>query len=151
MSTSTSSVYSVQICSPSSLSSKHNLNTETTQESPPAMFAFPTPSTFSEAKCYATYGTMGHLDPNQMPAKKKGKPWSSLQAHEFVHKVDLIFPEEIQETMMEALDSLEAPSYRRVFMSLEHVLEKGPDGFFDRYIKDGLWIHKLQGVLYLFI
>ena len=49
------------------------------------MFSFPAPSVYQSPKCYATYGTMGHPDPKQLPAK--GKPWSAFLAQDFLHRV----------------------------------------------------------------
>ncbi|KAJ2902676.1 ribonuclease P 40kDa subunit-domain-containing protein [Zalerion maritima] len=102
------------------------------------MFPFPAPSSLSPAKCHATYGTIGHLDSNQLP-KKKGKPWATLQSssHRFLQKVDLIFPEKLKDTINDAISKLETPVYHRVFMSLENILEKGIDGFFWTYVKSG--------------
>jgi hypothetical protein len=38
-----------------------------------------------ESKCYVTHGTMGHLDPEQPPVKRK--PYAAILAIPFVHKV----------------------------------------------------------------
>jgi hypothetical protein len=43
----------------------------------------------SKSKCYVTHGAMGHLDPNQTPAKRK--PYSSILALPSIHKVIPIF------------------------------------------------------------
>ena len=49
------------------------------------MLAFPTPSVFQASKCYFTYGTMGHLDPQQLPTTKK--LWTTISSLDFIHKV----------------------------------------------------------------
>ncbi|KAI0594519.1 ribonuclease P 40kDa subunit [Biscogniauxia sp. FL1348] len=98
------------------------------------MFSFSTPSVYQSSKCFVTYGTLAHTDPKQLPSK--GKPWSAFLAQDFVHKVDLILPEEslrlVRDRIMGA--SVQAPSYHRVVMTLGQVLE---GDFFTRYIKIG--------------
>lgn len=49
------------------------------------MFARASPSIYQSSKCFVTYGSMGHIDPKQLP--HKSKPWSSLGSLDFVHKV----------------------------------------------------------------
>ncbi|KAI0485314.1 ribonuclease P 40kDa subunit [Xylariaceae sp. FL0804] len=98
------------------------------------MFSFPTPSVYQTSKCFFTYGTMGHPDLKQLPVK--GKPWSSLLALDFIHKVDLILPYELLEVVREKLlgDPSRVPTFHRVTMTLGQVLE---GGFFTQYLKIG--------------
>ncbi|CAJ2512680.1 Uu.00g007990.m01.CDS01 [Anthostomella pinea] len=98
------------------------------------MFAFPSPSVYQTSKCFVTYGTMGHPDPKQLP--NKGKPWSSILAQDFVHKVDLVIPEELLQLVQAQItgDPARAPTYHRVNMTLGQVLE---GDFFTQYIKIG--------------
>ena len=90
----------------------------------------------SRAKCYTTYGIMGHVDAKQPPAKKH-KPWSAFEKQAFVNKVDVIFPDEIRGGVMNIINSLEPPSYHRVFMSLEGILEDGTGSFLSQWVKTG--------------
>ncbi|KAH9988644.1 ribonuclease P 40kDa subunit [Xylariaceae sp. FL0662B] len=98
------------------------------------MFAFPTPSVYQSSKCFVTYGIMGHPDPRQIPSK--GKPWSALLGQDFVHKVDLVLPEELLELVKNKVvgEPGRLPVYYRVTMSLGQVLE---GDFFTEYIKIG--------------
>ncbi|KAI5867349.1 ribonuclease P 40kDa subunit [Durotheca rogersii] len=98
------------------------------------MFSFSTPSVYQSSKCFVTYGVMGHLDPKQLPSK--GKPWSALSAQDFVHRVDLIFPEELLHVIQDKItsDPGRAPTFYRVIMTLGQVLE---GDFFTEYIKIG--------------
>lgn len=99
------------------------------------MFSFSTPSSvYQSSKCFVTYGTMSHPDPKQLPAK--GKPWSTLLGQDFVHKVDLIIPQEHLENVRTKLSVAEgrSPTYCKVIMSLGQILEVD---FFTEYIKIG--------------
>lgn len=49
------------------------------------MFTQASPSIYQSSKCQVTYGSMGHTDAKQLP--HKGKPWSSIMALDFIHKV----------------------------------------------------------------
>ncbi|KAI1074061.1 ribonuclease P 40kDa subunit [Whalleya microplaca] len=98
------------------------------------MFNFPTPSVYQASKCFVTYGIMGHPDPKQIP--NKGKPWNALLGQDFIHKVDLILPEEMLDLVKDrAIDEPgRVPIYYRVIMTLGQVLE---GDFFTEYIKIG--------------
>ncbi|KAJ1334225.1 ribonuclease P subunit [Microdochium nivale] len=98
------------------------------------MLSFAAPSIYQSPKCFVTYGTMGHPDPKQLPTK--GKPWSAVLAQDFIHKVDLIMPQDAVELVKDKLEaaSLLVPSYHRVIMTLGQVLE---GDFFTEYIKLG--------------
>lgn len=50
------------------------------------MQAFSDPSVYQTSKCYVTHGTIGHLDPKQLPIK--GKPWATIAGLDFIRKVD---------------------------------------------------------------
>ncbi|KAK3323679.1 ribonuclease P 40kDa subunit-domain-containing protein [Cercophora scortea] len=97
------------------------------------MLSFPAPSVYQASKCFATYGVMAHLDPKQPPVK--GKPWAILTSLDFIHKADLIIPQEAFEAAHAKLvkDS-PAPEYKRVVMSLHDILS---GEFFIQYIKQG--------------
>lgn len=78
---------------------------------------------------------MSHLEPGQLPTK--GKPWSALLAHDFVHKVDLILPEELLQVIRDKITgdpSRTVPVFHKVIMRLAQVLESD---FFTEYIKIG--------------
>lgn len=47
------------------------------------------PSIYQSPKCFVTYGTMGHVDPKQIPSK--GKPWTAISDLDFIHKVSRCF------------------------------------------------------------
>lgn len=47
------------------------------------------PSIYQSPKCFVTYGTMGHVDPKQIPSK--GKPWTAISDLDFIHKVSQSF------------------------------------------------------------
>ncbi|KAK3390802.1 ribonuclease P 40kDa subunit-domain-containing protein [Podospora didyma] len=97
------------------------------------MLAFPTPSMFQASKCFVTYGAMGHLDPKQPPSKRK--PWTTLTGQDFVHRVDLILPQEAYDAVYAKLVSdRPAPEFKRVVMSLHDILS---GDFFAEYIKKG--------------
>lgn len=52
------------------------------------MFSQAAPSVYQTAKCHLTYGSMGHVDPKQLP--RRGKPWSSLMTLDYIHKVSTL-------------------------------------------------------------
>ncbi|KAH7039609.1 ribonuclease P 40kDa subunit [Microdochium trichocladiopsis] len=95
------------------------------------MLSFTAPSIYHSPKCFVTYGTMGHPDPKQLPAK--GKPWSSFLAQDFV---DLVLPQGVAEAVKDRLEAAQllTPTYHRVIMKLGQVLE---GDFFTEYIKLG--------------
>ncbi|KAK0643336.1 ribonuclease P 40kDa subunit-domain-containing protein [Cercophora newfieldiana] len=97
------------------------------------MLAFQAPSVYQASKCYFTYGKMGHVDPKQPPSKSK--PWTTLLGQDFVHRLDLIVPEEAYEAVHAAVvQNREAPQFKRVVISLRDVLS---GDFFTEYIKKG--------------
>lgn len=49
------------------------------------MLSFPESSVYQSAKCYASYGTMAHVEPRQFPTK--GKPWNSILSQQSSHRV----------------------------------------------------------------
>ena len=49
------------------------------------MLSFAAPAVYQSSKCYFTYGTMGHVDPEQPPSK--GRPWTAFAGMDFTHKV----------------------------------------------------------------
>ncbi|KAJ4385422.1 hypothetical protein N0V93_009850 [Gnomoniopsis smithogilvyi] len=79
---------------------------------------------------------MGHLDPEQLPTawEKKGKPWSTILAQDFVRRIDLVLPEESWELIRETMLSAACPGFSRVTMSLAQILQ---GDFFTEYIKIG--------------
>jgi ribonuclease P/MRP protein subunit RPP40 len=48
------------------------------------MQAFSESSVYQTSRCYLTHGTIGHLDPKQLPTK--GKPWTAIAGLDFIHK-----------------------------------------------------------------
>ncbi|KAK4212708.1 ribonuclease P 40kDa subunit-domain-containing protein [Rhypophila decipiens] len=96
------------------------------------MLPFSPPSVYQTSKCFATHGKMGHLVPNQVPSKSK--PWTTFASQDFIHRADLIIPQEVFEMVREALINAPAPQYKRVVMSLADIIE--PD-FMGKYIKSG--------------
>ncbi|PSR92139.1 ribonuclease P 40kDa subunit [Coniella lustricola] len=76
---------------------------------------------------------MAHLDPLQLPAASKGKPWSAIQAHDFLRRVDLIVPQDSYDLVQEVLETA-CPPFCRVDMSLLQLLQ---GDFFSEYIKIG--------------
>ncbi|KAH8649943.1 ribonuclease P 40kDa subunit-domain-containing protein [Xylariales sp. PMI_506] len=97
------------------------------------MLSFPTSDAYDSSKCFFTYGTMSHPDPKQLPTK--GKPWSTLLSQDFIHKVDLIVPQDAFEKLrMKLAQDAYSPGYSRVIMKLGDIL----DGeFFTQYVKVG--------------
>jgi len=86
-----------------------------------------------EAKCYVTHGLMGHLDPKQLPVKRK--PFSSILAVPFINKVELVLPDELYEMIKEELSAtITVPSYSRVVLPLRALVD---GDFFNEYIKKG--------------
>ncbi|KAL2267078.1 hypothetical protein VTJ83DRAFT_4355 [Remersonia thermophila] len=97
------------------------------------MLSFNQPALYQASKCYVTWGAMPHLDPKQVPSKSK--PWASLAAQDFVHRVDLVMPQEVFELVQEKLlRDKPAPTFSRVVMSLHDILT---GDFFTEYIKNG--------------
>ncbi|KAL6863636.1 ribonuclease P 40kDa subunit domain-containing protein [Trichoderma novae-zelandiae] len=90
------------------------------------------PSIYQSPKCFVTYGTMGHVDPKQIP--RKGKPWTAISELDFVHKVDLIVPQDICDIIVQKMAERDSPAYHRVVMTLGQVLETK---FLTQYIKLG--------------
>ncbi|KAL7794375.1 ribonuclease P 40kDa subunit domain-containing protein [Trichoderma ceciliae] len=90
------------------------------------------PSIYQSPKCFVTYGTMGHVDPKQIPSK--GNPWTAISNLDFIHKVDLIIPQDIYEIVVQKMTARESPAYYRVVMTLGQVLETK---FLTQYIKLG--------------
>ncbi|KAI0160864.1 ribonuclease P 40kDa subunit [Hypoxylon sp. FL1284] len=99
------------------------------------MFSFPKPSVYQSSKCSVTYGVMSHPDPRKVPSK--GKPWSTLLAQDFVHRVDLIFPDEVLQLVRDNIvgNPSRAPTFYKVIMSLGQILE---GDFFTEYTKAGV-------------
>ncbi|OIW28797.1 hypothetical protein CONLIGDRAFT_654905 [Coniochaeta ligniaria NRRL 30616] len=96
------------------------------------MQAFSEPSVYQTSKCYVTHGTIGHLDPKQLPTK--GKPWTAIAGLDFIHKVDLILPQEAFQLVRDSLLNGPPPEYRRVVMTLGDILT---GDFLKEYIKQG--------------
>ncbi|KAM0250682.1 hypothetical protein ACHAQJ_008516 [Trichoderma viride] len=90
------------------------------------------PSIYQSPKCFVTYGTMGHVDPKQIPSK--GKPWTAISDLDFIHKVDLIIPQDIYEIVVQKMTERDSPSYHKVVMTLGQILETK---FLTQYIKLG--------------
>ncbi|PTB38682.1 hypothetical protein M441DRAFT_145316 [Trichoderma asperellum CBS 433.97] len=97
------------------------------------------PSIYQSPKCFVTYGTMGHVDPKQVPSR--GKPWTAMSELDFIHKVDLIVPRDIHDIVAQKMAERESPSYYRIVMTLGQVLETQ---FLTQYIK-------LEGILNLYL
>lgn len=99
------------------------------------MLSFPK-DTKHEQKCYVTHGTMGHLDPKQLPTKRK--PFVNILGHKFINKVEMILPKELYEIMANEMDGVfgesRIPVYKRVVLPLSALLE---GDFFTEYIKIG--------------
>ncbi|KAK4103471.1 hypothetical protein N658DRAFT_514325 [Parathielavia hyrcaniae] len=97
------------------------------------MLSFNPPAVYQASKCYAIYGVMGHLDPKQVPSKSK--PWAILTNQDFVHRAELIIPQEVFELVQERLlKEKPGPEFKRMVMSLHDVLS---GDFFTQYIKNG--------------
>ncbi|KAK0715907.1 ribonuclease P 40kDa subunit-domain-containing protein [Lasiosphaeris hirsuta] len=97
------------------------------------MLSFPAPSVYQASKCFVTCGVMGHLEPKQPPTK--GKPWATLTSQDFIHRADLILPQEAFEAVNVALlRAKPAPEFKKVTMSLQDILT---GVFFAEYIKKG--------------
>ncbi|KAK4126031.1 hypothetical protein N657DRAFT_567596 [Parathielavia appendiculata] len=97
------------------------------------MLSFNPPAVYQASKCYVTYGVMRHLDPKQAPSKSK--PWATFTSQDFVHRADLIIPQEVFELVQEKLlQEMSAPEFKRVVMSLHNILS---GEFFTEYIKNG--------------
>ncbi|ODA76654.1 hypothetical protein RJ55_07925 [Drechmeria coniospora] len=95
------------------------------------MFSTPSPTVYQSSSCFVTYGSMGHVDPTQPPSRNK--PWTSLAAHEFIHEVDLIIPQDYYPVVANVV-GLEQPSYTSISMSIGQLLE---GEFFAQYLQKG--------------
>ncbi|KAI0509302.1 ribonuclease P 40kDa subunit-domain-containing protein [Xylaria bambusicola] len=98
------------------------------------MFSFAKPSVYQTPTCFATYGVMGYPATNQLPTKVK--PWSTILSQDYIHRVDLILPDELSLLIKEKIldGAAQIPSYHRIIMTLGQVLE---GEFFTQYIKIG--------------
>ncbi|KAL1879687.1 hypothetical protein VTK73DRAFT_6862 [Phialemonium thermophilum] len=97
------------------------------------MFSFSEPTAYQSSKCHFTYGTMGHLDPRQLPSK--GKPWITISSCDFIRRVELVLPQESLETVRQVLiTEKHPPEFRRVTMPLIDILS---GDFFKKYVKLG--------------
>lgn len=112
----------------------------------PIMLDFPAPSVYQLLKCYFTYGQMSHVVPTRVP--EKGKPWAAILNLDFIHKIDLVLPNECYQLVQERiLQNLVLPAYYRVTMSLPQILERG---FFNEYIKNGTSGHSTPAPSFVF-
>ncbi|CAK7230955.1 hypothetical protein SBRCBS47491_007765 [Sporothrix bragantina] len=134
----------------------------------------PQPSVMQPAKCFFSHGIMGHIDPAQPPAiesvpssslsstqpsstpgapntaKRLKKPWSSIQALNFVSQVDLVLPRNFADEVQAKLAqrpptaSSQPQRYARVAMTLGQVLQ---GAFFTEYVKAGSILMLSEGRL----
>ncbi|CAK7201772.1 hypothetical protein SEUCBS139899_004487 [Sporothrix eucalyptigena] len=132
----------------------------------------PEPSVLQAAKCFFSHGIMGHIDPAQPPAidsipstllsssvpasasgntaKRLKKPWSCIQALNFVSQVDLVLPrtcaDEVQKKLAErpSMTRTRPQRYARVVMTLGQVLQ---GTFFTEYVKAGSVLMLSEGRL----
>lgn len=137
----------------------------------------PARSVLQETKCYFSHGTMGRIDPHQPPAiesvpadaapssadttqtshdpsqpRRLRKPWSSIQALDFVSQLDLVLPKDQAQAVQQKLAERDAgastmlrtaqPKYARVTMTLRQILE-GP--FYTEYVQAGNIMMLCQG------
>ncbi|KAM7203414.1 Ribonuclease P 40kDa (Rpp40) subunit domain containing protein [Naviculisporaceae sp. PSN 640] len=104
------------------------------------MMPFSSSAVHQTSKCYATHGKIGHLNPQQVPSKSK--PWSTLANQDFIHRVDLVIPQEVFELVQEALKYKPVPQFKRVVMSLADIVEAE---FLGKYVKSGSIIMLSRG------
>ncbi|EQK97511.1 ribonuclease P 40kDa subunit [Ophiocordyceps sinensis CO18] len=82
------------------------------------MFPQASPSIYQSSTCFVTYGTMGDVD------RQQGKPWTAIAAQDFIHKIDLIAPQECYSILHEKLvEQRQQAMYARVTMALGQLLE----------------------------
>ncbi|KJZ73262.1 hypothetical protein HIM_07266 [Hirsutella minnesotensis 3608] len=79
---------------------------------------------------------MGHVDPKQPP--HRSKPWTAISSREFIHKVDLIAPQECYSILQKLLEQRQRPVYARVTMTLGQWLQE--DILADCVKKGDTWI-----------
>ncbi|KAH7310406.1 ribonuclease P 40kDa subunit [Stachybotrys elegans] len=90
-------------------------------------------SLYQTQKCFITYGKMNHVEAGQVT--RRGKPWTSIAARGFIHKLDLIVPYNCLEPLRQKLvHEQQSHSYFRVTMTLGDILS---GEFFTEYIKRG--------------
>ncbi|CAK7562468.1 MAG: hypothetical protein SEPTF4163_000314 [Sporothrix epigloea] len=135
----------------------------------------PEQSVLQLAKCFFSHGIMSHIDPAQPPAiesvplsslsssvpstisagtvntaKRLKKPWSSIQALNFVSQVDLVLPracaDEVQKKLARRPPTFttQPQRYARVVMTLGQVLQ---GTFFTEYVKAGSILMLSEGRL----
>lgn len=96
------------------------------------MLGFPK-ETKNESKCYVTHGQLGHVDPKQPPLKRK--PFAAILNHDFLHRAELILPEELYNIIKaDFFNALTEAAYSKVTLPLRAFLE---GDFFTEYIKKG--------------
>jgi ribonuclease P/MRP protein subunit RPP40 len=92
-----------------------------------------------DQKCYVTHGLYGHIDPKQPPTKRK--PFAAILSHDFLHKAELILPEELFYAMKtELFNAVAQPTYRKVILPLQALVE---GELFNEYIKQGVLIQSM--------
>ncbi|KAK2804876.1 hypothetical protein FQN49_008840 [Arthroderma sp. PD_2] len=97
------------------------------------MFDFEDPS-MDQEKCFVSVGSLPpFIDPTQPPQKKS--PFSAILGHAFNHKVELILPREIHQTVWAQIsEAIEPHRFARAIFPLSALLE---GEFFTKYIKIG--------------
>ncbi|RDA87446.1 hypothetical protein CP532_2811 [Ophiocordyceps camponoti-leonardi (nom. inval.)] len=97
------------------------------------MISQPPASVYRPSTCAVTYGSLGHVDDHQLP--QTGKPWTTIAAHDFSHRVDVIVPEDYYPALYEKLvEQRRQPVYARVTMALERILQTD---FLNECVKKG--------------
>ncbi|RCI14352.1 hypothetical protein L249_5951 [Ophiocordyceps polyrhachis-furcata BCC 54312] len=79
-------------------------------------------SIYQPSTCAVMYGSLGHVDDHQLP--QTGKPWTTIAAHDFIHRVDVIAPQDCYPALCEKfVEQRRQPVYARVTMALEQLLQ----------------------------
>ncbi|KAL2865479.1 ribonuclease P protein subunit p40 [Aspergillus lucknowensis] len=93
-------------------------------------------------KCYTTIAQLPQfIDPKQPPARSP--PFSAIEAHPFVHTVEVTLPRDVYSSIESSLESkLPKLRYARLHMALSSLVE---GDFFNTYIKAGNFLMISEG------
>lgn len=82
----------------------------------------PLPSVYRPSTCSVLYGS--YDSPGSRQASESGKPWTAIAAQDFIHKIDLIAPQDCCSALLrKQVEQRQKPVYARFTMQLEQLLQ----------------------------
>ncbi|PFH56679.1 hypothetical protein XA68_16137 [Ophiocordyceps unilateralis] len=86
------------------------------------MIPQPPASIYRSSTCSVTYGSLGQDGDRKAP--QTGRPWTAIAAQDFIHRIDLIAPQDCYAALFQKLVMQQRqPVYARVTMPLEQLLQ----------------------------